>query len=99
MYAEIGKQVRRQGMDSIGQRAGVSGRRKLALLARASLVRIRAPRRVSPAPAPLPAIAWLVEASLRARPQRAVPPRSFDEKMLWATDLWARLAEHDQRPR
>jgi phytoene synthase len=107
VYAEIGEQVRRQGLDSIEQRAVVSGARKLALVARATLVWLKAPPSQFPAPGPLPAVAWLVDAAANARPGSGgrgngsghVPARSFDEKMLWASDLWARLAEQDQRPR
>ncbi|MFZ9405835.1 MAG: phytoene/squalene synthase family protein [Burkholderiaceae bacterium] len=107
VYAEIGEQLRRQGLDSIHHRAVVSGARKLVLVARASAVWFKAPQALTPAPGPLPAVAWLVDAALASRPGSAsrsmvagpVPARSFDEKMLWATDLWARLAEQDQRPR
>jgi phytoene synthase len=99
VYAEIGQQVRRQGHDSVSRRAVVSGSRKLALVIQACAVRVRAPRVPVTPPAPLPAIVWLVEASARARAPRQVPARSFDEKMLWAADLWARLAEQDQRRR
>jgi phytoene synthase len=107
VYAEIGEQVRRQGLDSIERRAVVSGARKLALVARATLVWLKAPPSQSPAPGPLPAVAWLVDAAANARPGSGarsnrgeqVPARSFDEKMLWASDLWARLAEQDRRPR
>jgi phytoene synthase len=99
VYAEIGEQVRRQGFDSVSQRAVVSGSRKLTLVLRACAVRLRAPQGPSSALAPLPAIHWLVEAGGRSRAPRPTPARSFDEKMLWATDLCARLAEQDQRPR
>ena len=72
VYAEIGQQVRRQGLDSIGQCAVVSVRRKLALHARSGLVRIRAPRRVSPEPTPLPSTATRVHGCFPPRP----PPPS-----------------------
>ena len=37
LYAEIGRKLERSGLDSINQRARVSGKRKLALLAQATL--------------------------------------------------------------
>lgn len=102
VYAEIGEQLRRQGLDSINQRAVVSGTRKLLLVARACAVWLRAPRTMFAAPLPLAAVTWLVDASAAAVRNAAplrVPARSFDEKMLWSADLLARLAEQDQRPR
>lgn len=60
IYAEIGAEVLRHGGDSISRRAVVSGRRKLALLAR-SLGAIALPAATLGAP-PLEATRYLVEA-------------------------------------
>jgi phytoene synthase len=102
VYAEIGRQLERDGLDSVTRRAVVPGRRKLVLVAfstRALLLPVAQGR----SPEPLPEIAFLVDAacaepgSTRASAVSAVPRRSFDERMIWATDLFARLAEQDRR--
>jgi phytoene synthase len=93
IYAEIGRQVARQGMDSVSRRAVVSGRRKLALLAR-SIGAIALPAGTAQAPA-LPETAYLVAAVL-AEPRRATAERSLGERMGWMFDLFARL-EEEQR--
>lgn len=102
VYAEIGRQLERDGLDSVSRRAVVPGRRKLALVAfstRALLL----PSNHTAGPEPLAEIAFLVDAvreAPRARStlgMRELPRRSFDERMIWATDLYARLAEQDRR--
>ncbi|RYJ02525.1 MAG: phytoene/squalene synthase family protein [Acetobacteraceae bacterium] len=81
IYAEIGAQVLRQGGDSISRRAVVSGRRKLALLAR-SLGAIALPARALGAP-PLEATRYLVEAiPRRAQPEDRGIGRLMDLFML-----------------
>jgi len=106
VYAEIGEEVRRHGFDSISRRAVVSGRRKLMLISRASSVFLIAPRAADLSSGPLPAIAFLVDAAadtLSGRPTARVPGkarrRSFDEKVVWATDLFERLSEQDRLAR
>jgi hypothetical protein len=104
VYAEIGRQLERQGLDAIRQRAVVSSRRKLTLIALATGTAFIAPAQPLGDPAPLPAVRFLVDAvrageatsvSHSARP----PRRSFDERMAWATDLHARLVERDDGAR
>jgi 15-cis-phytoene synthase len=100
VYAEIGRQLERDGLDSVNRRAVVSARRKVALIARATRVAFGQP----PAPladdTPLPAIQHLVDAAanLMAEPEGddAVPKRSFDERMEWMADLFERLADQDR---
>jgi len=106
VYAEIGEEVRRHGCDSISRRAVVSGRRKLMLISRASSAWLIAPRAADPATGPLPAIAFLVDAAadtLNERPTARVAGkarrRSFDEKVVWAADLFERLSEQDRLAR
>jgi phytoene synthase len=69
VYAEIGREVERHGCDSVSRRAVVSGQRKIALMAlamEAALWRtVRTGWRM-PALAPLPAIAFLVDAAASA---------------------------------
>ena len=103
VYAEIGHQLSRDGLDSVSRRAVVSGRRKLVLIAASTGAMLLPAPGGSDGLAPLPEIAFLVDAvqagGLPARMGRepAVPRRSFDERMIWAADLFARLAEQDQR--
>jgi phytoene synthase len=66
VYAEIGREVEAAGADSVNKRAVVSGRRKLALLARASTAAVVAPGlswRRATALQPLAAICYLVDAA------------------------------------
>ncbi len=98
VYAEIGRQLERDGLDSISHRTVVSRSRKLALIARATGAAIVAPAGQTHEMAALPAIQFLVSAAaspLGELPlaRRAVPRRSFDERMDWATDVYARLEQ------
>jgi 15-cis-phytoene synthase len=107
VYAEIGHQLQRDGLDSVNHRAVVPRGRKLALIARATGAALIAPASPAAGLAPLPAIRHLVaaaSASSSVAPRSpalpatrpAVPRRSFDERMAWATDLHARLLEQDR---
>lgn len=64
LYAEIGRQVERNGHDSVSTRAVVSARRKATLLAKA-LAAAHTPRSLDMSP-PLPETAFLVRAAERA---------------------------------
>lgn len=68
VYAEIGREIERHGLDSISRRAVVSKQRKLALIARAFAAAVQAPATSGPAPAPLGAIRYLVDAAHAAAP-------------------------------
>lgn len=94
MYAAIGHEVARRGLDSVSARARVPRARKAALLVR-SFVRLM-PARGQPLP-PLPANRFLVQAALAAGPadERAVP-RSLSERLVWTVDLFARLEQRDR---
>lgn len=93
LYAEIGREVERNGCDSVSRRAVVSSRRKFRLLGEA----IGACFRSSPPtghPA-LPEAQFLVDAvALAGNPIH--PPRTMDERAQWLTDLFTRLEK--QRP-
>jgi hypothetical protein len=76
------------------------------LISRASSALLMVPRAADPATGPLPAIAFLVDAAadtLNERPTARVTGkarrRSFDEKVVWATDLFERLSEQDRLAR
>jgi phytoene synthase len=90
IYAEIGRQVERQGLDSVARRAVVPRHRKLRLMARS--LGVAGPRAADIAAPPLPGTAFLVRA-VEAMPEAAVawPAGSFRERLLWAVDLFDRL--------
>ena len=98
VYAEIGRELERGGLDSINHRAVVSGRRKLMLLARATGAALISPAGSGTTLAPLAANQFLVDAAAEqflataARPKRH---RSFEERAVWACDLLERLARQD----
>ena len=95
MYAAIGHEVARRGLDSVSARARVSGRRKLWLLLRA--VAQLAPPAATHALPPLAANHFLVDAVL-ATPARTEPPkaRGFADSLVWTAELFARLEERDR---
>jgi phytoene synthase len=111
VYAEIGEQLARDGLDSVSRRAVVSKRRKLALIARATGAALRPPPPLIGVPA-MPAVQFLVEAAAAPSPM-AVPaqpatveaavlpmaaaaPRSFDERVAWIIDLFERQVAHSR---
>lgn len=91
VYAEIGRQVERQGLDSVSRRAVVPAHRKLRLMAR-SLVMVsdRPADRIAP---PLEANRFLVEAVASTSPavEAALPDAGFRGRVLWAVELFDRL--------
>jgi phytoene synthase len=92
LYAQIGRQVARQGMDSVNTRAVVTPVRKVGVIVQ-SLIAAAWPRR----PASLPtmeAVRFLVDAA--ATPVRGVPPKTMDDRIAWLVDLFARLDERRQ---
>ncbi len=105
VYAEIGKQLEREGLDSISRRTVVSTRRKLALIARAATVAVKAPALPAIPLGPVPAIAFLVDVVSRDRRPAAehkpwtVPQRSFDQRVEWMVDLFGRLEQRERASR
>ena len=114
LYAEIGAEVRRAGLDSVSRRAVVPGHRKAGLVARA-LARATLP---APVPAPVPApgrhapileeVRFLVEAvAAVSRPRalapldarRAVPWWRFGERFAQAIELFIALEQREQLKR
>jgi phytoene synthase len=99
LYAEIGQEVRRRGLDSVCQRAVVSPTRKLGLLAPVLGTAIRFRRTLS-AP-PLAETRFLVDA-IRACPlasPRAARASSADGRVVWVLELFERLDERDRAAR
>lgn len=93
LYAEIGRAVEQNGHDSITRRAVVPTRRKLSLLAKAVRASLAAaPASTAPA---LPSAQFLV-AAVGSAGQPIRPPRTFDERAQWLTDLFTRLEKQRQ---
>ncbi|MBI1400625.1 phytoene/squalene synthase family protein [Hyphomonas sp.] len=97
IYSEIGAQIARAGHDTIGQRAVVSKRRKIALAA-GSFIPAR-PTQADPAAPPAKACAFLIDAVESVAP----PPAPFPEPPKagtapWAIDLFLRLEQRALYP-
>jgi phytoene synthase len=94
IYAEIGHQLRREGLDSVQHRTVVSTTRKLVLLARAWTQAGWITTRAKQPPA-LAAIAFLVDgcaAETEARKRQAFfPNRAMPERIEWVIGLLERL--------
>jgi len=102
LYAGIGHEVARRGLDSVSRRAVVPPRRKAWLLARA-LVAL-APASPPVAAPPLEAARFLVEAvSAAPAPVRARPCpiawRKPADRVVWLINLFERLERRDQLQR
>jgi phytoene synthase len=102
VYAEIGKQLDREGLNSVNHRTVVSTARKLALIAKATAVALKAPAAPDVALSPVPAIHYLVDIVSSERDPAAfqkpwtVPSRSFDERVEWIVDLFGRLEQREK---
>ena len=104
LYAEIGRELERGGLDSISRRAVVSSRRKLAVLAR-TLVSLdpewMPARRLAPV-GQLDETRFLIQA-VAATPLRERAPeagaRSIEDRVVWVIDLFARLEQRDRLQR
>jgi len=102
LYAEIGREVERSGLDSVSSRAVVSTGRKLAVLAR-----LLALQETEWAPAKYLAAKFgdmeetrfLIDAVI-AHPVRDMPARPkvkpIEQKVAWLVDLFTRLERRDQ---
>ena len=107
VYAEIGRELEKAGLDSINRRAVVSGRRKLVLLARATSAMLIAPANPNVELAALPANQFLVEAAMQQGGEKTgaqggtklntsqPPRRSFEERARWTAELFERLQQAD----
>jgi len=94
IYAEIGREVERLGLDSVSARAVVPARRKLALLARSLLAApLAAPGAALAAP-PLPETRFLVQAVAAPPPVR--PLDGFAARITWTIELFERLQRSDR---
>jgi 15-cis-phytoene synthase len=106
LYAEIGRELERRGLDSISRRAVVSTNRKLTVLAR-MLVLLETewtPALRLGAVAQLDESRFLVEAVAAAPLRDAArlpkrPMRPIGDRVIWVIDLFARLERRDQLQR
>jgi phytoene synthase len=103
IYAEIGCQLQRQGLDSINHRTVVSKPRKLYLIARATAVAVNAPYTSPRELQPLQAIAFLVQAVDQPAHNHStgsrygvIPERNFDQRVEWVVDLFERLGQKER---
>ncbi len=101
IYAEIGRAVERQALDSVAQRAVVSGRRKATLVAAAIIASISSRRGVPETP--LPATQFLVESvaamAVRAGHESLAAPFPwwrFGNRVARIIDLFERLERREQ---
>lgn len=102
VYAEIGAQLRRDGLDSVNRRTVVPGRRKAALMARAGMAAVVSPGRAGLAMPVLPAVQYLVDAALHGTPSgapvlAAQPSRSFEGRLVWMIELFERQQQRRAR--
>ena len=103
LYAGIGHEVQRRGLDSVNRRAVVPASRKAWLLGRAMVGLFPARTRVD-AP-PLEATAFLVDAVAATAPRPAETPlkapsrRGVNDSVVWVIDLFERLERRDQMQR
>jgi phytoene synthase len=97
LYAEIGRQVRRCGYDSVSRRAVVPGLRKLMLLG-PSLAAAMAPHPAR-ATLELQETRFLVDAAARAQARCPTEPAGIRGRALWVLDLFERLERRDRSRR
>lgn len=105
VYAEIGKQLEHEGLNSVDRRTVVSGSRKLFLIARATAILLKTPSIPAVPLSPVPAITFLVDIVQRdhelftiQKPWK-IPNRNFDERVEWMVDLFSRLEQRERTAR
>lgn len=94
IYAEIGREIERNGLDSITRRAVVPGWRKAVLLARAAGALVG--RKAGAGEPPCEAAAYLVDAVAASPRPAEVIPRGWGQRLIWALELMDCMdREHD----
>jgi 15-cis-phytoene synthase len=98
MYADIGHEVQRRGLNSVDQRAVVSPTRKLQLVLRSLLV--LQPARARSALPPSACTRYLVDAASSAALPRQVsmPWWNIKQRAIWTLELFERLERRDRLP-
>jgi 15-cis-phytoene synthase len=96
LYAEIGHELRRNGLDSVSRRTVAPAWRKLTVLARAWAA--AHPRPGDPQTGPLQPAQFLVDAAAtRPGPHRPSAAIDFDQKIEWLFGLFERLERRDRQ--
>ncbi|MBK1727527.1 phytoene/squalene synthase family protein [Halorhodospira neutriphila] len=95
LYAEIGRELERRGLDAVNQRAVVSGRRKARVLSGVAATLARAPRDCS-AP-PLAQAEFLIEAVEASA--AAASPGPIEGRVAWVLELFDRLEQRSAAAR
>ncbi len=90
LYAEIGHEVRRRGLNSVDRRAVVSGSRKVRMLAVSVAALGRLAHQASEHT--LAEVLWLVDAAAERSPEAAAEPGRIE----WVIDLFERLERQDR---
>lgn len=101
IYAEIGQQLRREGLDPCARRAVVPASRKLVLLACASVQSGWVGRSAAAVP-PLAAIAYLVDHCNTLEETAfsgGISTRPFGERMAWMLEMFERVEARRQEER
>jgi phytoene desaturase len=96
IYSDIGREIGKADFNSIDRRAVVASSKKIQRLFHCLPAALLAPR-MPRGHTPLPAIAFLVEAS--GISMRSRPPRTVGEKAGWMVDLFLTLAERERQGR
>ena len=104
LYAEIGRELERGGLDSISRRAVVSANRKLKVLAKTlvSLDPEWAPARNLAPIAQLEETRFLIEAVAATPLRERVPEvraKPIEDRVVWVIDLFTRLEHRDRLQR
>ncbi len=105
LYAEIGREVERNGMDSVSRRAVVPAARKAQLLTRALVTSAVANDATSPAPLPetrflvdaVAAMAAVSAATGEESGAREVPWWNIHDRAVWLIELFERLERMERR--
>ena len=104
LYAEIGRELERGGLDSISRRAVVSANRKLAVLAR-MLVLLETqwqPAKNLAVSGPIEETRFLIEAVAATLARERAPKvraKPIEDRVVWVIDLFSRLERRDQLQR
>lgn len=104
LYAEIGRELERGGLDSVSRRAVVSTSRKLAVLARTLLLPQTewAPaRKLDVKTADIEETRFLIDAVAATPLRENAKPRwrPIEDRVVWVIDLFERLERRDQLQR
>ena len=99
VYAEIGRELERAGLDSVNRRAVVAGSRKLWLVLRAGSAVWSSSAASQTQLPPLEANRFLVRAAVEPQgAQGCVPPRrTLAQRAQWAAELFERLSVRDRQ--